>query len=144
MSERKRAREGEREREREHEIGGNSIPLTLSISDGCAMMSQRLPINMSLTQRQKKPRFTALVWTSLTSACISTLEVSLSLCICIILSLMANDRWRSCRSSEVIEDLSSCCTTEWCLPIFWSCFHVCLPFATAAQKCQSGTEQNVL
>ncbi len=106
--------------------GGNSIPSALSkwwmCYDGPAPAQ-----NMSLTQRQKKHHFTALSG-HLSRACTQLSSVSLFLCF--ILSLTANDRWRLCRSSKVIEDWGYY-TEEPCLFVF-DTFSVWLSFVVSA------------
>lgn len=56
------------------------------------------------------------------------ISLCLSLFLCFILCLTANDRWRLCRSSKVIEDHSSFFTTEESCLLLTHFFSACLSF----------------
>lgn len=64
-------------------------------------------------------------------------SLCLSLFLCFILSLTANDRWRLCRSSKVIEDHSGFFTTEEpCLLVFDKVFFFSFFFLRDSLLCQ--------
>ncbi len=101
----------------EHEIGGNSIPSALSkwwmCYDGPA------PAHKHVTYSKTKK-------TSFYCPCLGIFHehaynaLCLSLFLCFILSLTANDRWRLCRSSKVIEDHGGFFTKEPYLLVFYT------------------------
>ncbi len=101
----------------EHEIGGNSIPSALSkwwmCYDGPA------PAHKHVTYSKTKE-------TSFYCPCLGIFHehaynaLCLSLFLCFILSLTANDRWRLCRSSKVIEDHGGFFTKEPYLLVFYT------------------------
>lgn len=115
--------------------------MTLSKSDGCAMMSQRLSINMSLTQRQKKHCFTALVWASLTSACISTKSLCLSASVSFSLLRQMTD---GDRADQVKSLRITVASVRMLSDVFRICFSVCLSCSKAAKSASVGQTRHVV
>lgn len=98
------------------------------------MMSQRLSINMSLTQRQKKHCFTALVWASLTSACISTKSLCLSASVSFSLLRQMTD---GDRADQVKSLRITVASVRMLSDVFRICFSVCLSCSKAAKADQA-------